>query len=156
MPCLLLLHDLSRLILFLMCQTILELVHHPSVIASRKSLVGLRVHQRLKLLGTFLVNLNLGDPASANAIILGDLVDGRGLLLEGVVDVGDAKADRSVDVGGGLDRLDGTDSVTLLDPVVDLRELNVDDVTELFGGVGRETNDTGLLVCREINPLVVF
>jgi hypothetical protein len=71
-----------------------------SVVAASKGLVGLNVHQLVKLLGALLVNLDLDDPAAAGAVVLGDLVDGGGLLLEVVVDLGDAQSDRGVDVAG--------------------------------------------------------
>jgi hypothetical protein len=39
------------------------------------------------------------------------LVEQVGTFVQGLIDLGDDTADRSVNVRGGLDRLDGTDSV---------------------------------------------
>lgn len=120
------------------------------------SLVGLRVHQLIELLGTLLVNLDLDDPAAAVAVILRNLVDDGGLLLEADVALDDLAADRGVDVAGALDGLDGADGVTLVDEVAGgLGELDVDNVAELLGGVLGDANGGALAVGGEVNPLVV-
>ena len=91
------------------------------------------------------------------AVVLGDLVDGGGLLLETLVDGGDLALDRGVDVAGRLDRLDGAESVALLNPLARrLGELDVDDIAKLFGSVLGDANDGGLVVGGEVNPLVVL
>lgn len=101
-----------------------------------ESLVGLGIHELIGLLGALFVDLDADDPAAAGAVILGDLVDDGGLLLEGDVGVDDAALDGGVDVAGALDGLDGTNGVALVDPVASgLGELNVDDVAELLRGV---------------------
>ena len=122
-----------------------------------EGLIGLGVHQRIHLLDTVLVELDLGDPAAAVAVVLGHLVDGGGLLLEDLVDGEDLAADGSEDVRRGLDGLDGADAVTLLDEVAaGLGELDVDDVTELLGGVLGDADDSGLVVGGEVDPLVLL
>lgn len=127
------------------------------VLLGDEGLVGLGVHELVDLLGTLLVNLDLDDPAAAVAVVLRDLVDGGGLLLKQGVAREDFAADRGVDVAGALDRLDGTNGVTLVDKVVGaLRELNVDDITKLLGGVLGDANDARLAVGRQVNPLVVL
>lgn len=68
--------------------------------AASKGPIGLDIHQVVKLLGTLLVNLDLDDPAAAGAVVLGDLVDGGGLLLEVLVDLDYEQFDRGVDVAG--------------------------------------------------------
>jgi hypothetical protein len=82
-----------------------------------ESLVGLGVHQLVKLLGTLLVNLDLDDPAAAIAVILGDLVDGGRLLLQQHIAQDDLALDGGVDVAGRLDGLDGANGVASLDKV---------------------------------------
>ncbi|KAF5131392.1 hypothetical protein E5D57_007747 [Metarhizium anisopliae] len=92
----------------------------------RESLVGLGIHQLIKLLSTLLVDLDLDDPAAAIAIVLGDLVDGGGLLLQQHIALDDLALDGGVDVAGRLDGLDGANGVTGLDKVArGLRELDV-------------------------------
>jgi len=119
-------------------------------------LVGLGVHQLLEVGNARLVDLDLGDPAAAVRVVLGDLVDGAGLLLEQHVGRGDAAADGGVDVGGALDRLDGADGVAGLDLLALLGELDEDDVAEGLGGVLADANDAGLLIGREIDPFVLL
>lgn len=61
-----------------------------------------------------------------------------------------------MDVGGGLDRLDGADGVALLYPVVGLGELNVDNVAQLVGRVLGDADDARLLLDVDVDPLVVL
>lgn len=82
-----------------------------------KSLVSLSIHQLIKLLGTLLINLNLDDPTAAVAVILGNLVNGGGLLLEQDIALDDLALDGGVDVAGGLDGLDGANGIAGLDEV---------------------------------------
>lgn len=126
------------------------------VLVGSKLVVLLRVHQGLKVLEALLVNLDLGDPAAAVGVILRDLVEVARLLLEHEVDLGDLAAHGGVDVGGTLDRLDGTDSVALVDGPALLWELDVDEVTEGLGGVLADADDAGLLVGGEVNPFVLL
>lgn len=123
-----------------------------------EGLVGLGVHQLVDLLGALLVDLDADDPAAAVAVVLGDLVDGGGLLLEQLVGGDDLAAHGGVDVGGALDRLDGADGVALVDEVGGRRlgQLHVDDVAELLGGVRRDADDARLAVGRQVDPLVVL
>lgn len=44
----------------------------------------------------------------------------------------------------------------MLDPCSGLGEFDVDYISELFGGVLRNSNEAVLLVGGQINPLVVF
>lgn len=122
-----------------------------------KGLVRLSIHQLVKLLGTLLVDLDLDDPAAAVAIILGDLVDGGGLLLQQGVTLDDLAPDGGVDVAGRLDGLDGTNGVAGVDKVARrLGEFDVDDVTKLLGGVLRDANGGGLAVGGQVDPFVVL
>lgn len=123
----------------------------------RESLVGLGIHQLIKLLGTLLVDLDLDDPAAAIAIVLGDLVDGGGLLLQQHIALDDLALDGGVDVAGRLDGLDGANGVTGLDKVArGLWELDVDNVAELVGGVLGDANGGGFAVGGEVDPFVVL
>ena len=126
------------------------------ILASSKSLVLLAVHQALEVLDPLLVDGDLGDPAAAVRVVLGHLVDGARLLLEQVVDVGDAARDGRVDVGGALDRLDGADGVAGAHALALLRQLDVDDVAEGLGRVLADADDARLVVGREVDPLVVL
>lgn len=119
-------------------------------------LVLLGAHEALEVLDALLVDGDLGDPAAAGAVVLGNLVDVAGLLLELLVDVGDAAGDRGVDVGGRLDRLDGADGVARLDLAALLGQLHVDDVAQSFGSVLGDANHARLVVGRQVDPLMVF
>lgn len=127
------------------------------LLACRESLVRLNIHQRIHLLHALLIDIDLGDPASAVAVVLGHLVEGAWLLLQGLVHGGDLTLDRGVDVGGALDGLDGAEGVALLDPfAAHLGQFSVDDVAELFGSVLGDSNDGGFVVGGEVNPLVLL
>ena len=76
-----------------------------------KSLILREIHQALKVFAPLLANGDLGNPAAAVRVVLGHLVDGPGLLLEGDVGPRDGAGDRRIDVGGALDGLDGEQSV---------------------------------------------
>lgn len=120
-------------------------------------LVGLGVHELVSLAGALLVELDANDPAAAVGVVLGDLVDGGGLLLKDNVGAGNLALDGGVDVRGALDRLDGADGVALVNPVTSgLGKLDVDDVTELLSSVLGDANNTRLAVGGDINPLVVL
>lgn len=121
-----------------------------------KRLILLGIHQRLEVLDALLVDLDLGDPAAAVGVVLGDLVDGAGLLLECEVDGGDGAGDGGVDVGGALDGLDGADGVARAHLFAFRGELNVHDVAELLGGVLRDPDHAGGLVGVQVDPFVVF
>lgn len=121
-----------------------------------EGLVLLGIHESLELLDALLVDLDLGDPATAVGVVLGDLVDGTGLLLEAEVDLGNLAGDGGVDVGGALDGLDGADGVALGDLCALLGELDVNDVAQLLGRVLGNADDAGFLVGVEVNPLVVL
>lgn len=127
-----------------------------SLVVGGESLVLLSVHEGLDLLDALLVDLDLCDPAAAVGVVLGDLVDGAGLLLEAGVDLGDLAGDGGVDVGGALDGLDGADGIALGDGGALLGELDVDDVAQLLGGVLGNADDARLLVGVEVDPLVVL
>ena len=126
------------------------------VLRGSKLLVLLGAHQRLKVLDTLLVQHDLGNPAAAGRVVLGDLVDGAGLLLEAAVDVGDLARNGGVDVGGRLDGLDGANGIACTNFLALLGELDVDDVTQGLGGVLGDANDTRCLVGVEVDPLVVL
>jgi hypothetical protein len=89
-------------------------------------------------------------------VVLGDLVDGAGLLLQHQVDLSDLARDRGVDVGGALDGLDGANGVAGLDVLALLRQLDVDDIAQLLGGVLADAQDARLLVRGEVDPLVLL
>ena len=114
------------------------------------------IHQLLEVLEALLGNLDLGDPATTVRVVLGNLVDGAGLLLQQHVDLGDLARDGGVDVGGALDRLNGADGVTGGDLPPLFRELDIDNVAQSRGGVLADTEDTGLLVGGEVDPLVLL
>jgi hypothetical protein len=118
--------------------------------------VSLRIHELLEILDALLSDLDLGDPAAAMRIVLGDLVDSGGLLLEQEVDASDLAGNWCVNISGALDRLDGADSIARSDLLALLRELHENDVAELLGGILAETDDAGLEIRREINPLVLL
>jgi hypothetical protein len=82
-----------------------------SILASGKRFVLLSIHQLLQILDALLIDLDLGNPTTTMGIILGNLVDGAGLLLQQEVDMGDLAADWGVDVRRALDGLDGTNCV---------------------------------------------
>lgn len=122
-----------------------------------ESLVGLGIHELIGLLGTLLVDFDTDDPAAAVGVILGNLVDDGGLLLESGVGSSNLALDGGVDVAGRFDRLDGTNGVALINEIASgLGEFDVDDVTELLRGVFGNANDAGLAVCRQVNPFVVL
>lgn len=127
-----------------------------SILAGRKRLVLLDIHQPLQILHSLLVNSNLGNPAASVRVVLGHLVDGTRLLFQQEVDVGDLAANGGVDVGRALDRLDGANGVAGLDRLALLRQLDVYDVPECLGRVLADTDDARLVVRREVDPLVVF
>lgn len=117
----------------------------------------LSAHQSIKLLQARLINLDLGEPTTTSRIILRHLVNDRRLLLERRVDHGNLALDGTVDVGGGLDGLDGADGIASRHPVtVGLGELDVDDVTEGFGGVFGDADDARQLLAVDVDPFVVF
>lgn len=89
-------------------------------------------------------------------VVLGHLVDGAGLLLEGAVGGGDGAGDGAVDVGGALDRLDGAEGVAGDELLALLGQLDVDDVAELLGGVLGDADDAGRLGRVQVDPLVIF
>lgn len=122
----------------------------------RELLVGSGVHELLKVLQALLSNLNLGDPATPVRVVLSDLVDGARLLLQEHVDLGDLARDSGVDVGSALDRLDGTNGVASLHLLALFRQLDVDDVAQLLGGVLADAQDARLLIRSEIDPLVLL
>lgn len=124
------------------------------LLVSGGCLVGRIIHEIVKLLCAFLVDLDLYNPAATGAIILGDVVDSLGLFLKNFVDLDDFASDGGKDVTSTLNRLHGSNIVAGLDPIARLRQFDVYYVTELFGGVGRDTNGTGLAVGRQINPLM--
>jgi hypothetical protein len=115
-----------------------------------------RVHQLLEVLQALLGNLHLGDPPAAVRVVLGDLVDGAGLLLQREVDLGDLARDRGVDVGRALDRLDGADGVAGLRLPALFRQLDVDNVAQRLGGILADAQNTRLFIRREVNPLVLL
>jgi hypothetical protein len=122
----------------------------------RKLLIRSGIHQLLKVLQPLLGNLDLGDPAAAVRVVLGDLVDGAGLLLQHQVDLSDLARNRGVDVGGALDGLDGANGVAGQDVLALLRQLDVDDIAQLLGGVLADAQDARLLVRGEVDPLVLL
>ena len=125
------------------------------VLGGSELLVGLLVHELLEIGNALLGELDLGDPTAAGRVVLGDLVDRGGALLEGDVVGNDLAADGSVDVGSRLDGLDGAEGITGLDLLALLGELDEDDVAEGLGGVGADADVTGLLVVGELDPLVL-
>jgi hypothetical protein len=126
------------------------------LLASRECLVLLRIHQPFQILDTLLIYSDLGNPAATVRVVLRNLIDSGGLLLQQEVDVGDLAADGGVDVAGALDRLDGADRVAGLDRLALLRQLDVDDVAEGLGRVLADSDDACLVVGRKVNPFVVL
>ena len=121
-----------------------------------KSLILLEIHQALKVFAPLLANGDLGNPAAAVRVVLGHLVDGPGLLLEGDVGPRDGAGDRRIDVGGALDGLDGAQGVARHELPAFLGQLDVDDVAEFLRGVLGDADHPRGLVCVEVYPLVVF
>lgn len=104
------------------------------------------LHKAPELLDALGCNLDLDNPAASPRVVLGQLIDGAGLLLEDGVDARDLAADRSVDIGRALDRLDGADGVASLDYLADLGKLDKDDVAQRLGGVFRDSDNGGLTI----------
>lgn len=132
-------------------------------------LVRLRVHEAVNL--RRVGNLDLRKPT----VGLGALVDGAGLVLQHAVGLHDLSSDGCHDVRRALDGLDGANGLAGVDFKVDGGQLNVDDVTEGFGGVCgyadgawrgvrslrarlgfRSMGDTSLPVAGELDPFVVL
>ena len=94
--------------------------------------------------------------AEANAVepalALRDFVDGAGLGLERVVDLGDLAADRRVQVASGLDGLDHAASVARAQVRADLGQLDEREVSQLLLGVVGYADDGG--VSLDTNPFV--
>lgn len=125
------------------------------VLGGSELLVGLLVHELLEIGNALVGNLDLGDPAAAGRVVLGNLVDGGRAFLEGQVASNDLAADGGVDVGGRLDGLDGAKGIASVDLLALLGELDEDDVAEGLGSVGANADVTSLLVVGELDPLVL-
>ena len=65
------------------------------------------------------------------AVLLGLVIDECGLSLNVLVVCDDLAGDWGVDIGRGLDGLNADDSVALLEDSADLRDVEVDNVSEL-------------------------
>lgn len=126
------------------------------MLSSSIRLILLGIHQSLQLLRGGLADLDLGDPAAAVRVVLGDLVDGAGLLLEDQVDVGDLAGHGGVDVGGALDALDGADGVAAPHLLPLLGQLHVYHVAQLLRRVLADPDHARRLVGVQVDPLVVF
>jgi hypothetical protein len=59
-----------------------------------------------------------------------------------------------VDIGGTLHGLDSTNGITGRHVLALFRQLDVDDIAQLLGGVFANAEDTGFLVCGNVDPLV--
>lgn len=121
-----------------------------------KLLVLFLTHQTFQVLHALLIDRDLGNPPTTMRIVLGDLVDGRGLLLQKKVDVCNLAGHGSVDIGSALHGLDGANGVAGLENLPFLRQLDVDDVAEGFGGILADADDARFVVGREVDPLVVL
>ena len=79
------------------------------------------------------------------AVAVGIFVDGFRLVRQRRVDLDDGAADRAVDVGGGLHRLDDRDLLVGLGGRADFGQLDVDQVTQqALGVVGNTDGDAAI------------
>mmetsp|Transcript_12883 Transcript_12883/g.45717 ORF Transcript_12883/g.45717 Transcript_12883/m.45717 type:complete len:205 (-) Transcript_12883:31-645(-) len=101
-------------------------------------LVRRRVHELLELRG--LGDLDLDEPA----VLERGRVDEARRVAECLVHLGDGARDGRVDVGGGLDRLDGAKRLALDDLVADVGEVDEDDVAEFAGRERGDADDARL------------
>jgi hypothetical protein len=113
-------------------------------------LVFALILQGLQFLLDPVLNLQLDHPP----VGLGALVNGAGLLLQGLVDLDDGAADGAQDVAGALDALDGADGVAGRDLLARLGQLDKDDVAQRRRGVVGDADRRRLGVRRERHPLV--
>lgn len=92
--------------------------------------------------------LDLHDPAVSK----GGVVDGVGSVGKSLVDLDDVTRDGRVQVGGGLDRLDGTKGRSSLDGLANRREVDKDNLSKGVSGVASDSDRTDSVI--NLNPLV--
>jgi len=87
-------------------------------------LIFFRSHEIIDF--TLILYLQLDEPSIALSL----RVDKSGLVRKLIVDLSHCSRYRSIDIRGGLDRLDTAKRITLFELITDIRKINKDNVTK--------------------------